>query len=39
VFFPDKTGIMKTIEETFAYDVAIPLSRRQEGTSIWVFQT
>jgi len=30
---------METIEETFAYDLAIPLSRRKEGDTIWVFQT
>jgi len=26
-------------EETFTYDLAIPISRRTTGDTIWVFQT
>jgi len=29
----------ETIEGTFTYDVAIPISRRKEGDIKWVFQT
>jgi len=28
----------ETIEETFTYDLAIPISRRTRGDIIWVFQ-
>jgi len=30
---------MEPVEETFAYDLAIPISRRKEGDTKWVFQT
>jgi len=39
VFFPEKHEIMKRTVEKFAYDLAIPISRRQTGTNTWVFQT
>jgi len=29
----------ETTEKTFTYDVAIPISRRTEGNTKWVFQT
>jgi len=29
----------ETTEETFAYDLALPISRRNEDDPIWVLQT
>jgi len=29
----------KTEKETFTYDLTEPISRRQESTTAWVFQT
>jgi len=29
----------ETEEETFTYDLTEPISRRQKGTTAWVYQT